>query len=64
MKKIVRRFAPRTILAVLLVLFAVAAVTAWAAEGNNNDARNEIDLQFSTNIQLRIHSKIILNKMR
>ena len=52
MKKIIRRFAPRTIPAVLLVLFAVAAVTAWAAENNNSDTKNEIDLQFSTKIQL------------
>ena len=52
MKKIIRRFAPQTILAVLLVLFAVAAVTAWAAENNNSDTKNEIDLQFSTKIQL------------
>ena len=52
MKKIIRRFATQTILAVLLVLFAVAAVTAWAAENNNSDTKNEIDLQFSTKIQL------------
>ena len=52
MKKIIRRFAPQTILAVLLVLFAVAAVTVWAAENNNNDTRDEIDLNFSTKIQL------------
>ena len=52
MKKIIRRFAPRTIPAVLLVLFAVAAVTVWAAENNNSNTKNEIDLQFSTKIQL------------
>ena len=52
MKKIIRRFATQTILAVLLVLFAVAAVTAWAAENNNSNTKNEIDLQFSTKIQL------------
>ena len=52
MKKIIRRFATQTIPAVLLVLFAVAAVTAWAAENNNSDTKNEIDLQFSTKIQL------------
>ena len=55
MKKIIRRFAPQTILAVLLVLFAVAAVTAWAAENNNSDTKNEIDLQFSTKIQLTVY---------
>ena len=52
MKKIIRRFAPQTILAVLLVLFAVAAVTVWAAENSNSDTKNEIDLQFSNKIQL------------
>ena len=52
MKKIIRRFEPRTILAVLLVLFAVTAATVWAAENRNSDTKNEIDLQFSTKVQL------------
>ncbi len=45
MKKIIRRFAPRTIPAVLLVLFAVAAVTVWAAENNNS---NSTKIQLTT----------------